>query len=65
MVKAFQKHIVGVIRIEVSNWLLIILFVFLNWARIGLNIVSAEDSCPTDDEYCKNLNDIQVFTVVG
>lgn len=65
MLKVFQKHIVGVIRIEVSNWIMIILFIFLNWARVELNIVSSEDVCGTDDEYCKNFNDIQVFTVVG
>jgi hypothetical protein len=58
-----------IINIEVSNWAMIIVISLLNWARIELQIFSAEHYCTDHDEelqlVCKNLMDIKTFTAIG
>lgn len=65
----FEKYILGIINIEASNWVIIIVLALLNWARMELKIFASIHECTDShghlDKVCANMNDIAVFTVIG
>ena len=61
IIRVFEKFIVSIIEAKPENWIVVCVFVLINWLRIYLHIFTT--TCPT--EQCIVSEQALLYTVLG
>ena len=61
--KVFQKSVLELIEISLIDWLYVTILLFLNMARVKLNIHTKY--CDRHDQDCDTHRTVRLFTIVG